>query len=165
MIKNALDTRKSTEKDRYLVFSLCEEQYAIPLLKVKEVIGMPTITPVPHAPPHFKGVMNLRGQIISVIDLRVKFRMSRADFTPETAIIVLDFASVVLGVIVDSVASVLAALESELAEVPAIESHLPPGCITGVYRKSERLTFLIDIERAVGLAELKNHLSARPKVA
>jgi len=90
---------QGTQGQRYLAFSLGKEQYAIPLLQVKEVIGQTETTPMPYAPAHFKGIMNLRGQVISVIDLRLKFKMEAKESEGQTAIIILDLSPLSLGVV------------------------------------------------------------------
>lgn len=104
------------EVNRYLNFSLGEEEFAIPLLSVKEVIAVPETTPIPHTPPHFLGIMNLRGQVISVIDLRKKFSINTKN-TEETSVIILDLKNHFLGVVVDSVTSVLAIKNSDILEI------------------------------------------------
>lgn len=147
------DTPVSIE--RFLQFSLGTEDYAIPLLKVKEVIAVSELTPVPFAPPHFRGIMNLRGQIISVIDLRIKFKMSKADFTQETAIVILDLGKLCFGVIVDCVSSVLAATAAEIAAAPDVESSVKSDYIQGVTRKDNRLVLLLDIEKVLSIEDLK----------
>lgn len=130
-------TRAAGTGDRYLAFSLCGEQFAIPLVDVKEVIGMTETTPVPCMPAHFKGILNLRGQIISVIDLRAKLRLKKADFGRETSIVILDMESLHLGVIVDSIDCVMAVTEENLA------------------RRDDRLTLLLDIRAALDADESK----------
>lgn len=140
---------------RYLAFSLCHEDYAIELLRVREVIALTEITPVPYTPPHFKGIMNLRGQLISIVDLRLKFKMSKAEVTPETAIIILDISGMSLGVIVDSVNSVLTLKSSEVSEAPDIESSIRQDYLSGVARKDKKLILLLDIEKSLSIEELK----------
>lgn len=132
------------EVNRYLNFSLGEEEFAIPLLSVKEVIAVPETTPIPHTPPHFLGIMNLRGQVISVIDLRKKFSINTKN-TEETSVIILDLKNHFLGVVVDSVTSVLAIKNSDILEKPMIESSKSTEYITGVFRKNEHLVLLLDI--------------------
>lgn len=87
---------------RYLTFRLAQEFFAIPLLQVKEVIAMPEVTPVPQTPPHFIGIMNLRGQVITVLDLRLKLGI-KPQKGAETAVVIRDLADVSVGVVVDSV--------------------------------------------------------------
>lgn len=139
---------------RFLVFSLCEEEYAVPLLKVKEVIALTDITPIPYTPAHFKGIMNLRGQVISIIDLRLRFKMSKNDITQETAIIILDLSPLSIGIIVDSIDSVLAVEPEEIQPPPDVEGQ-SGDYITGVTKKDKKLVLLLDIERTLSVEDLK----------
>lgn len=140
--------------DRYLSFSLGQEDYAIPLLEVREVIAITETTSVPYAPPHFLGIMNLRGQVISIIDLRKKFGIKPKE-TAETAIIICDLGAVSLGVVVDSVNAVLLANASEISERPEIDNSKRTEFITGVYRKDNKLILLLDIAKALSLEDQK----------
>lgn len=149
-------TREAEASNRYLAFSLCEEQYAIPLLEVKEVIAMTEATPIPYAPPYFKGIINLRGQVISVIDLRSKLKLTKSDPKSETSIIILDLAPLCLGVIVDSINSVLALSPEEMSPAPDMESSHPEQYLTGVARKDNRLTLLLDIRSTLSVEDLKS---------
>lgn len=139
---------------RFLIFSLHNEQYAVPLLKVKEVIALTETTPVPYSPSHFKGIMNLRGQVISVIDLRTKLKMPKGEASPETAIIILDLSSLSLGIIVDSVESVLALNKDEVQPPPDVGTS-DARYITGVARKDKKLILLLDIEKTLSVEDLK----------
>ena len=143
-----------SEASRFLIFSLNSEQYAVPLLKVKEVIALTETTPVPYSPPYFKGIMNLRGQVISVIDLRLKMKMSKAETTSETAIIILDLSPLSLGIIVDSVESVLAVGNEEVQPPPDVGTN-NTAYIRGVARKDSKLILLLDIERTLSVDDLK----------
>jgi purine-binding chemotaxis protein CheW len=142
------------EASRFLIFSLCGEEYAVPLLKVKEVIALTETTPVPYSPPHFKGIMNLRGQVISVIDLRAKLKMPKADGSQETAIIILDLSPLSLGVIVDSVESVLAVAKDEIQPPPDV-GGANTNYIRGVTRKDKKLILLLDIEKTLSVEDLR----------
>lgn len=148
-------TDKSHIDERYLVFSLCEEQYAVELSKVKEVIAMTDTTPIPYAPSYFKGIMNLRGQVISVIDLRLKFKLSQAQVGAETAIIILDLSPLCLGIIVNSVNSVMALSSSEIGEAPDVETSVKGDFIKGVARKDDKLILLLDIASTLNVEDLK----------
>lgn len=147
--------RQADTSERYLAFSLCDEQYAIPLLQVKEVIGMTEATPIPYTPTYFKGIINLRGQVISVIDLRAKLELSRCDVSQETSIIILDLSPLCLGVIVDSINSVLALTADVLSPAPDVESSVSRQYLTGVARKDSRLTLLLDIASTLSVEDLK----------
>jgi purine-binding chemotaxis protein CheW len=146
--------REIKEDLRFLAFALCEEAYAVPLLKVREVIALGEITPVPHTPPHFKGIMNLRGQVISVIDLRTKFNMKKIETGSETAIVILDLNPFCLGIVVDSVDSVLALTEDQISPSPDIESSVSQEYITGVARIEKKLILILDIEKALSIDDL-----------
>jgi purine-binding chemotaxis protein CheW len=141
-------------QDRYLSFSLGAERYAIPLLCVKEVIAMPEITSVPFTPPHFLGIMNLRGQVISVMDFRVKLGI-KVGPSAETAVIICDLTPICLGVIVDSIDSVVSPKESELADKPEIQSNKSTDYITGIYRREKDLILLLDIAKAMNVEDLR----------
>lgn len=144
-----------SETSRFLTFSLNGEQYAVPLLKVKEVIALTETTPVPYSAPYFKGIMNLRGQVISVIDLRIKLKMAKAETTSETAIIILDLSPLSLGIIVDSVESVLAVGNEEVQPPPDVGTANNTAYIRGVTRKDKKLILLLDIERTLSVEDLK----------
>lgn len=140
--------------DRYLCFSLGPEEFAIPLLSVKEVIAIPDVTPVPFTPAHFVGIMNLRGQVISVLDLRQKFGI-KSQTTNETAVIICDLNPLCVGVIVDSINSVLTPSEADLNEKPEIQSDRPTDYILAVYRKEKRLVLFLDISKTLSLEDKK----------
>jgi purine-binding chemotaxis protein CheW len=139
---------------RYLGFSLGAEDYAIPLLFVKEVIAIPEVTPIPFTPPHFKGIMNLRGQVISVIDMRTKLGIKPQN-SAENAVIICDLQSVCLGVVVDSINSVLSPTEGELSGKPDIQSSKASDYITNVYRKDKKLILFLDIAKALSVDDFQ----------
>jgi len=151
----SMETQGSGDSQRLLAFTLSQEIYAVPLLKVKEVIAPTEITPVPHTPNHFRGIMNLRGQVISVIDLRLKFKIGKGETSPESAIIILDLSPLSLGVIVDSIDSVLAVRSEEVQPAPTMEIGMRQDFISGVTRKEKRLVLLLDIEKALSVEDLK----------
>ncbi|MGK5085880.1 chemotaxis protein CheW [Bdellovibrionota bacterium FG-1] len=140
--------------NRFLSFSLGNEDYAIPLLCVKEVIAVPEVTPIPFTPSHFLGIMNLRGQVISVIDLRTKFGIKPQN-TAENAVIICDLAPICLGVVVDSIDSVLTPAEGDLSGKPDIHGSKIADYITNVYRrKDKRLVLLLDIARVLSVEDM-----------
>ncbi len=137
---------------RYLVFMLGEEHYGVPLLSVKEVIALPEFTPVPYTPSHFLGVMNLRGQVISVIDLRNKFGI-KAQNSSETVVIICDLAPVVVGVVVNSVDYVVSLHEKDIQPRPQIESKKSTEYLSGVARKDQHLILLLDLAKALDVED------------
>lgn len=150
--------------ERYLSFSLGSEDYAVPLLDVKEVIGMPEFTPIPFAPAHFLGIMNLRGQVISVIDFRTKLGI-KASPGAETAVIICDLEQLSLGIVVDSINSVISPKESDLSEKPEVQGSKASEYITHVYRMDKKLILLLDIAKALGVADLAAASKAQSKAA
>lgn len=149
---------ETSESERFLVFTLNGEKYALTLLKVKEVIALTKTTPMPYMPPYFKGIMNLRGKVISVIDLRLKFKMKESGESPETTIIILDIDSLSVGVIVDSVDFVLSPPAEEIQPAPDVEGHIGSEYVEGVVEHEEKLVLIVDIEKTVNANEIKSHL-------
>lgn len=147
---------KSTEVlggERYLAFSLCKEQYAIPLPRVKEVIGYQQATPIPQSPAYFKGVINLRGQIISILDLRTKLKLAKSEQGPETAIIILDLQPFSVGIVVDTVDSVHAIPAGEIESGQGIEGFASRSGVAGIAKKDKQLIILLDVNSIVDAAD------------
>jgi len=151
--------------EKVLIFALGEERYAVPLLKVKEVIALNEITPVPFAPPYFRGIMNLRGQVISVIDLRLKLGQKNPVFNSETAVVILDLSPLSLGVIVDTVDSVHTVTEKELQPPPDIKTKKESDCISAVIKRDKQLILLLEIARALSVEDLATIKAEAAKVA
>lgn len=138
--------------ERYIRFSLSEDEYAIPLLKVREVIAMPEITPVPQTPSYFLGIINLRGQVITVIDLRVRLGL-KAERGEEMAVIITDLGGSGVGIVVDSINSVLTPAAGEVSEKPNLAHNKAADYITGVYRKEKGLVLFLDINGLLSIED------------
>lgn len=149
-----------TNENRYLCFNLGSEEFAIPLLDVREVIGLPETTPVPQAPSHFIGIMNLRGKVLSVMDLRVKLGIKPAA-SAETAVVIIDIGEIQLGVVVDRINSVHSFEASEIDNKPVLESKAADA-VSGVVRKEERLVLMLNIAKALSV---EDKAAARAKAA
>ena len=139
---------------KYLTFSLSNERYGVAILKVLELFGVKAITRVPRMPPAIKGVINLRGRIIPVIDLRLTFGLPEAKYTDKTCIIVANVSppeaeqSVAVGMIVDTVLEVVAFDDSMIAPAPDYGAHLDTRLIMAMGRSSESdVTILLDIDK------------------
>lgn len=144
---------------KYLTFSLKEEEYGIGILKVKEIIGMLPITPVPRTPAHVKGVINLRGKVIPVVDLRAKFEMPSIPYTERTCIIVVEIdtvtATLMIGIVVDSVSEVLNIREGEIEPPPAFgDQRLDREFILGLAKTDNGVKILLNIDQILSSAEL-----------
>lgn len=146
--------RTNAELSRFIEFSLGKEDYAIPLLMVREVISIPDTTPIPKSPPHFLGIMNLRGQVISVVDLRKKLKVD-AKQDKEEAVIIVDIGGMNIGVVVDSINKVLAFSSDEVSEMPEVENQINTHYIFGVYKKENSLTVLLDIAKVLDLKDME----------
>lgn len=140
--------RQVGKTERYLEFSLDSEVYAIPLLTVKEVIAYPEITSIPHTPVHFLGITNLRGQVISVVDLRKKLGL-QAKIGAETVVIICDVGSLSLGVVVNSANSVLQLGPEQIQPKPEIQSSKSSDYLLGVAQKDQKMVLLLDIAKAL----------------
>ncbi len=143
---------------KYLTFSLAEEEYGIGILKVKEIIGMMNITMVPKTPDYVKGVINLRGKVIPVMDLRLKFGLAPMEYTERTCIIVVEIArdsgSVLIGIVVDSVSEVLNIKAVEIEDTPNFGSHLNTDYILGMAKVGGGVKILLDIDKVLGTEEV-----------
>ena len=144
---------------KYLTFSLKEEEYGIGILKVKEIIGMMPVTSVPRTPDFVKGVINLRGKVIPVVDLRLKFSMESIDYTDRTCIIVVeidsDAATVLIGIVVDAVSEVLNINESDIEETPKFGTSLNTEYILGMAKMEGGVKILLDIDRVLSAKEIE----------
>jgi purine-binding chemotaxis protein CheW len=140
---------------KYLTFALAQEEYGLPVLKVREIIKIMDITAVPQVPSHIKGVINLRGKVIPIIDLRLKFGMPSADFTERTCIIVvhveLDARPIMLGIIVDSVSEVLNIAADEIEETPNFGERLDTTYMQGIAKVKGTVKILLDLDRILAV--------------
>jgi len=136
----------SGASERYLRFSLGEEEFAIPLLRVREVIAVPDVTPIPQSPNYFLGVINLRGQVITVVDLRTKLGIKPLN-SSEMAVVICDLGSISLGVVVDSINSVVTPRAEDISERPELKNQKASEYITSVYRHEKGMVLLLDITR------------------
>ena len=137
-------SKKSSLMEKFLVFDVGEDKLGIPLLDVREVIGVPTFTAVPYTPQYFCGIMNLRGQVISVVDLRKKLG-SEPSHGEEESVIICDTEKHQLGILVDSVNFVHAASMDELSEKPKVNSSIKTDFIKHVCRRDKDLIIIIDL--------------------
>ncbi len=143
---------------KYLTFSLDEEEYGIGILKVKEIIGMMPITSVPRTPKFVKGVINLRGKVIPVMDLRLKFNMGEIPYTDRTCIIVveieLETSTVLIGIVVDAVSEVLNIQENEIEDTPAFGTALDTAYILGLAKINAGVKILLNIDKVLSAEEM-----------
>jgi purine-binding chemotaxis protein CheW len=158
-VQDDLDTKESEQKTvspkiKFLTFILADERYGLEILKVIEIIGMLPITRVPHSPKYIKGVINLRGRVITVADLRCRFGLESAEFTHETCIIVVQANSLTMGIIVDQVADVVDIEEANIEETPSFGSSISAEYVAAIGKAQDRVILLLDIDRVLSYSEL-----------
>jgi purine-binding chemotaxis protein CheW len=136
-----------TSVSQYLTFSLGSEEFGLEILKVQEIKGYSAITPIPNSSPHVKGVMNLRGTVVPVVDLREKFSLSTVEYTKFTVIIIVTVADKTIGLIVDAVSDVLEIPASEIRPAPNLGTRADTRFISGMAEVDEKLTVLLDLDR------------------
>ncbi|MBI3100981.1 MAG: chemotaxis protein CheW [Burkholderiales bacterium] len=137
----------ATGAREYLTFRLDQEEYGIDILKVQEIRGYEPPTRIAHAPAFIKGVVNLRGTIIPIVDMRLKFNCSKAEYNSFTVVIILNLRNRVVGIVVDSVSDVMELSAESIRPAPDIESVIDSDCIMGLGSVGERMLILLDIEK------------------
>ncbi len=146
------------KEGKYLTFSLAGEEYGIGILKIKEIIGMMSITTVPQTPEFVKGVINLRGKVIPVIDLRLRFGMDAIDYTERTCIIVVEIegsaGTVQIGIVVDAVSEVLNVNAEDVEETPTFGAKLNTDYILGMAKMEGGVKILLDIDKVLSEQEI-----------
>lgn len=147
------ETKNKSAAGKYLTFALAQEEYGVPVLKVREIIKMMDITGVPQVPSHVKGVINLRGKVIPIVDLRLKFNLPVEDSTERTCIIVVEVElqarRVMLGMIVDYVSEVLNISSDEIEPMPDFGERLDTEYMQGVAKVKGTVKLLLDLDKVL----------------
>jgi purine-binding chemotaxis protein CheW len=147
-------TRDHVLAGKYLTFALGAEEYGVPVLKVREIIKIMDVTSVPQVPAHVRGVINLRGKVIPVVDLRLKFGLGHQACTERTCIVVvevaLDSVNIMMGVIVDAVSEVLNIASQEIEDTPEFGNRVVTDYLGGVAKVKGRVKILLDLDRVLG---------------
>jgi purine-binding chemotaxis protein CheW len=138
----------------YLTFTLGAEEYAIDILKVQEIRGYDAVTKIANAPPFIKGVINLRGVIVPIVDLRIKFNLGNFSYDQFTVVIILNIGKRVMGIVVDGVSDVIQLSSDNLHPSPEFGSILDTRYILGLGTVEERMIIVVDIERLMTSQEM-----------
>jgi len=138
----------------HLTFTLGPEEYAIDILKVQEIRGYDAVTTIANAPPFIKGVVNLRGTIVPIVDLRIKFGIGNVEYTPFTVVIILNISGRVVGIVVDSVSDVTMLSPEQIRAAPEFASTVDTKFILGLGTLEERMLIVVDIERLMLSSEM-----------
>jgi len=144
----------SRHEGKYLTFFLDTEVYGIEILKVREIIGIIDITPIPKSPDYLKGIINLRGKVIPVVDLRLKFSMDAVDYTHETCIIVVEVNDTHLGIVVDTVSEVLDIKNRDIEEPGSFGNTIDSNYMLGLGKIKNKIIILLDINKVLSTEDL-----------
>jgi purine-binding chemotaxis protein CheW len=144
---------------KYLTFQVAREEFAIQVLKVREIMGVQDITAVPQTPAHVKGVINLRGKVVPVVDLRLKFGLPELEYTQRTCIIVVQVqfqaSALMMGIVVDGVSEVLNLAGGDIEDTPEFGSGVVTPYILGMAKNKGKVKILLDIDQVLSSQELQ----------
>ena len=148
-------TTFSTDDQQFLTFNLAEEFYGVDILKVQEIKGYTNVTKIPNTPEYLKGVLNLRGTIVPIVDLRMKFGMGVTDPTPFTVVVVVNVRNRVMGFLVDAVSDVLDLNAKDIQPPPELGNTVDITFVAGIGNSNDHLVTLLDIDRVLTEDEVK----------
>lgn len=155
VIENLAGVEEDTQKGRYLTFSLGKESYGIEIRYVTEIVGIQTITEIPELPDYIKGIINLRGKIIPVMDIRLRFKKEPREYNDRTCVIVIDIKNVSVGLIVDTVSEVLTIPDEGIVEPPTINRGFNNRYIKSIGKVNNDVMLLLDCEKLLTNDELE----------
>lgn len=154
LTQSAAHTETEPTGREYLAFTLGREEYGIDILRVQEIRGYESVTRIANAPDFIKGVMNLRGTIVPVVDMRIKFRLGEATYDQFTVVIILNIGGRVLGMVVDSVSDVTTLGGEQIRPAPEIGTAFDTSYLIGLGTLGERMLILVDIEKLMSDPEM-----------
>jgi purine-binding chemotaxis protein CheW len=156
---NAILESHDEDTRQYLTFRLGSEEYGLGILTVQEIRGWSPVTAIPHTPRWLLGVINLRGVVVPVLDLRLKFALERADYSETTVVIILNVGTRVAGIVVDGVSDVITLRAEQIRPAPSLGGNVDTSHITGFATLDDRMRILIDVERLIAGTELAHTYS------
>ncbi|MDT8398497.1 MAG: chemotaxis protein CheW [Pseudomonadales bacterium] len=154
-VANTDGTQAASVSGEYLTFILGKEQYGLEILKVQEIRGYDSVTKIANAPEFIKGVINLRGKIVPIVDLRLIFQIGTAEYNELTVVIILNLHGRVVGIVVDGVSDVTALDANQIREVPDLVTSIDTQYLVGLATVEEQMLILVDIERLMTSEELQ----------
>ncbi|MBS1186592.1 MAG: chemotaxis protein CheW [Burkholderiaceae bacterium] len=144
----------SNAENEFLAFTLGKEEYGVEILKVQEIRGFDNVTKIANAPDYLKGVVNLRGTIVPIIDMRIKFNLGKPTYDEFTVVIVLNISNRIMGIVVDSVSDVTTLTPEQIRPAPEMGSALKTDYLIGLGTVNDRMLILVDIEKLMGSADM-----------
>jgi purine-binding chemotaxis protein CheW len=154
VVNNNPNATLKSAAGEYLTFVLGEEEYGIEILKVQEIRGYDAVTPIANTPNFIKGVVNLRGKIVPIVDLRIKFNLGKVVYDEFTVVIILNLSGRVVGIVVDGVSDVMALKDDQLREVPSLVTSIDTKYIVGLATVEQQMLILVDIEQLMTSQEM-----------
>jgi purine-binding chemotaxis protein CheW len=151
---NAIVKHQAAPSSQFLTFLLDEQEYGLELFKIQEIRGYAPVTPIPNVPPHVRGVMNLRGTVLPVVDLRMKFRLPPMEYNKFTVIVIAMVGEKMVGLLVDAVSDVLQVAQESIRDAPNFGSAVDTRFIDGVFQTRERLAVALNLEKLLSDIEL-----------
>ena len=145
----------TSEGEQFVTFSLANEEYGVDIMKVQEIIGYQGFTKIPNLPPFIKGVLNLRGTVVPVIDLRAKFALEEKEYNKFTVIILLSVLGRIMGMIVDAISDVVSFDDDKIEETPNFGSQIQTKFIKGMGKRDGNFTILLDIDKVMNDQDLE----------
>ncbi len=146
-------TAYASHTNQFLTFALGQEEYGVEILKIQEIKGFSAITPLPNAPAYVKGVLNLRGTIVPIVDLRQKFGLPEVAYTKFTVIVVVQVRGQIMGFIVDAVSDVLTVAGTDIQPTPNLHGQVDTAFLTGLAKAGDKLVILLDIDKVLAAGE------------
>ncbi|MDX5630688.1 MULTISPECIES: chemotaxis protein CheW [unclassified Brenneria] len=153
-LANVTKLAGETVGQEFLIFTLGDEEYGVDILKVQEIRGYDQVTRIANTPAFIKGVTNLRGVIVPIVDLRIKFAQQEVDYDDNTVVIVLNLGQRVVGIVVDGVSDVLSLTADQIRPAPEFAVTLSTEYLTGLGSLGERMLILVDIEKLLSSEEM-----------
>lgn len=155
VLEESIIQEEDTQKGKFLTFSLGKENYGIEICYVTEIIGIQAITEVPELPEYIKGIINLRGKIIPVMDVRLRFKKNAQEYNDRTCIVVVDIKDISIGLIVDTVAEVLSIADDNIVPPPQVNKRVNNKYIKSIGKDGNNVTLILDCERLLNEEELE----------
>ncbi len=149
-----VETQAATAAGEYLTFTLGSEEYGIDILKVQEIRGYDAVTKIANTPDFIKGVINLRGAVVPIVDLRIKFNLGNVEYNEFTVVIILNLEKRIVGIVVDGVSDVIALSNDQIRPVPDLVSSIDTRYLAGLGNLEERMLILVDINKLMTSQEM-----------
>ncbi len=149
-----IKTQQAPESSQFLTFLLDEQEYGLELFRIQEIRGYAPVTPIPNVPAHVRGVMNLRGTVLPVVDLRMKFHLPAIEYSKFTVIVIAMVADKMIGLLVDAVSDVLQVSHDAIRSAPDFGTAVDTRFINGVFQTRERLAVALNLEQLLSESEL-----------